>query len=145
MAKYNIREFLANKEYNLRNADPARRLLFEEEIVVMGEIQEWLKRAGERQQFRIRRIQAYAGGNYCLELMNDSGFSFQTFSLKAGDIAQELGSSKCMNIVLFGAVAHVLKMDNIDWEEVIRDTVPPKFLELNLRAYRAGLEAAKNQ
>ena len=78
----------------------------------------------------------------CLEAMQKT---FQTFSLKAADIAIELGSAKCMNIVLFGAVAHVLKMDNIDWEEVIRDTVPPKFLDLNLRAYRAGLEAARNQ
>ena len=33
-------------------------------------------------------------------------------------------------------------LDEIDWEAVIRDTVPPKFLELNLAAYRAGREAA---
>ena len=49
------------------------------------------------------------------------------------------------NIVLFGALTHVLKLEQIDWEDVIRDTVPPKFLELNLQAYRAGLEAARKQ
>ncbi|MGM9640590.1 MAG: indolepyruvate oxidoreductase subunit beta [Faecousia sp.] len=78
----------------------------------------------------------------CLEAMRDS---FKVFSLKAGEIAQELGSAKCMNIVLFGALTHVLNLEQIDWESVIRDTVPPKFLDLNLRAYRAGLEAAKKQ
>ena len=50
-----------------------------------------------------------------------------------------------MNLVLFGALTHVLKLEQIDWEDVIRNTVPPKFLDLNLRAYRAGLEAAQNQ
>ena len=78
----------------------------------------------------------------CLEAMQNA---FQVFSLKAGEIAMSLGSSKCMNIVLFGALTHVLKLEEIDWEDVIRDTVPPKFLDLNLRAYRAGLEAAQNQ
>ena len=78
-----------------------------------------------------------AGG---LEAMQKA---FQTFPLKAGDIAISLGSAKCMNIVLFGALTHVLGLETIDWEDVIRQTVPPKFLDLNLRAFRAGLEAAR--
>ena len=57
-------------------------------------------------------------------------------------IAGELGSARCMNIVLFGAMTRALGMDEIDWEAAIRDTVPPKFLELNLKAYRAGYAAA---
>ena len=55
----------------------------------------------------------------------------------------DLGSAKCMNIVLFGAMTRALHMDDIDWESVIRDTVPPKFLELNLKAFRAGRDEAK--
>ncbi|MFR0735085.1 MAG: indolepyruvate oxidoreductase subunit beta [Oscillospiraceae bacterium] len=39
----------------------------------------------------------------CLEAMQNS---FQVFSLKAADIAMSLGSAKCMNIVLFGALTH---------------------------------------
>ncbi len=78
----------------------------------------------------------------CLEAMQNA---FKTFSLKAGAIAEELGSSKCMNIVLFGALTHVLKLEGIDWEAVIADVVPAKFRELNLNAYRAGLAAAENQ
>ena len=53
-----------------------------------------------------------------------------------------LGSAKCMNIVLFGSMAKALGMDDIDWESVIAETVPEKFRELNLRAFRAGHEAA---
>ena len=48
-----------------------------------------------------------------------------------------------MNIVLFGAMTKALELDEIDWEEVIKETVPPKFLELNLAAYRAGRTAVK--
>jgi indolepyruvate ferredoxin oxidoreductase beta subunit len=46
-----------------------------------------------------------------------------------------------MNIVLFGGMVKALKMDAIDWERVIAETVPPKFRELNLSAYRAGYAA----
>lgn len=74
----------------------------------------------------------------CLEAMEAS---FKCFVLNAGQIAIDLGSAKCMNVVLFGAMTRALGMDDIDWESVIRDTVPPKFLELNLRAYRAGRDA----
>lgn len=67
---------------------------------------------------------------------------FTTYSLNAAEIASSLGSSKCMNIVLFGSMVKALGMESIaDWEEVIRETVPAKFAELNVNAYRAGLLA----
>ena len=67
---------------------------------------------------------------------------FTTYSLNAAAIAESLGSSKCMNIVLFGSMVKALGMESIaDWEEVIRETVPQKFAELNVNAYRAGLLA----
>ena len=75
----------------------------------------------------------------CLEAMEEN---FKCFTLDAAKIAEELGNPKCMNIVLFGAMTHALGMEEIDWEAVIRETVPPKFLELNLAAYRAGRAAA---
>lgn len=76
----------------------------------------------------------------CLEAMQKH---FKTYALDAGRIALELGNAKCMNVVLFGAMTKALRMDDVDWEQVIRETVPPKFLELNLRAYHAGRDAAR--
>lgn len=75
----------------------------------------------------------------CLEAMQDH---FKTMTIKAGEIAERIGDSRCMNVVLFGALVKALKMEEIDWETVISNTVPPKFKELNIAAYRAGLEAA---
>ena len=48
-----------------------------------------------------------------------------------------------MNILLFVSIAKALCMYYIDCEAVIAETVPPKFRELNLRAYRAGHDAVQ--
>ena len=74
----------------------------------------------------------------CLEAMQKH---YRCFVMNAEKIAEELGNTKCMNIVLFGGMVKALHMDHIDWEAVIAETVPPKFKELNLRAYKAGYDA----
>ena len=77
----------------------------------------------------------------CLEAMESH---FRCHVLKAGEIAQNLGSAKCMNIVLFGSMVKALHMEDVvDWEAVIAETVPEKFRELNLKAYRAGFDAVE--
>ena len=83
-------------------------------------------------------LETYPEG--CLEAMEEN---FKCYTLDAAKIAMDLGSAKYMNIVLFGAMTKALELDDIDWEEIIRETVPPKFLELNLAAYRAGRAAAE--
>ena len=75
----------------------------------------------------------------CIEAMQEN---FRCHVVKAEEIAESLGNSRCMNIVLFGAMIKALGMDQTtDWETVISETVPEKFRELNLNAYRAGLSA----
>lgn len=74
----------------------------------------------------------------CLEAMKSH---FRCLTLNAGAIALELGNAKCMNVVLFGAMTKAMDFGSIDWEQVIRETVPAASLELNLRAYQAGREA----
>ena len=76
----------------------------------------------------------------CVEAMSKT---FKTISLKAGDIAIGLGNAKCMNVVLFGAMCDALGCPEIDWEQIVAETVPAKVRDLNLAAFRAGREAAK--
>lgn len=78
-------------------------------------------------------LETYPEG--CLEAMKAN---FRCFTLDAAQIALDLGNIKCMNIVLFGAMTAALGLDEVDWESVIRETVPEKYLYLNLAAYRAG-------
>jgi len=76
----------------------------------------------------------------CLEAMQKH---FKVISLNAEAIAESLGSVKCANVVLFGAMVKPLGLDDINWEEVIKKVVPAKFIDLNLAAYKAGMAAAE--
>ena len=63
--------------------------------------------------------------------------------MKAAEIARGLGNEKVMNIVLFGALAKILNLESIDWKEVIKETVKPKFIEINLKAFDEGQALVK--
>ena len=76
----------------------------------------------------------------CIEAMERV---FRTIAVPASEIALDLGNAKCMNVVLFGAMCDSLGCPQIDWEQVVADTVPEKVKELNIRAFRAGREAAQ--
>lgn len=56
----------------------------------------------------------------------------------AFDVAEKIGNSKAMNIVLLGSLVKALSIDEIDWKEMIEQTVPEKFVKLNQEAFEAG-------
>lgn len=64
----------------------------------------------------------------------------KTYPIDATTIAREMGNEKVMNVVLFGAMAKLLGLHDVDWEQVIRDNVKPQFVELNIKAYNKGME-----
>ncbi|MCR4962409.1 MAG: indolepyruvate oxidoreductase subunit beta [Firmicutes bacterium] len=59
----------------------------------------------------------------------------------AAAIASRLGNPKAMNIVLLGAIIKAMNLTDIDWEQLIRETVKPAFVELNIQAVRQGMAA----
>ncbi|MBR5439222.1 MAG: indolepyruvate oxidoreductase subunit beta [Clostridia bacterium] len=59
-------------------------------------------------------------------------------SLDALNISLEAGSIKAVNVVLIGVLAKTMSIEKQVWLEVIKETVPPKFLELNLKAFELG-------
>lgn len=58
-------------------------------------------------------------------------------------LAVEAGSPKAVNVVLIGVMASRMDLPYAVWEKAIRVTVPEKFLEMNLRAFKLGFESAK--
>ncbi|MBN2287001.1 MAG: indolepyruvate oxidoreductase subunit beta [Tissierellales bacterium] len=52
--------------------------------------------------------------------------------------AEKLGNAKAMNIVLLGSLVKYLNFEDIDWIQVIKDTVPAKHVKLNQDAFEAG-------
>ena len=61
--------------------------------------------------------------------------------VKGVKIAEELGNAKAANVVLLGALSKILEHDAERWLKVIEARVPPKFVELNHKAFQAGREA----
>ncbi|MBQ1985469.1 MAG: indolepyruvate oxidoreductase subunit beta [Clostridia bacterium] len=62
-------------------------------------------------------------------------------ALDALALAQEAGSQKAVNVVLIGAMASSLDIPEELWLDAIEKTVPPKFLEMNKRAFALGYRA----
>lgn len=63
-----------------------------------------------------------------------------TTVIKAAEIAAGLGNAKAMNVVLFGALVNAMNLTSIDWEAVIKDSVKPSIVAINLLALKAGME-----
>jgi indolepyruvate ferredoxin oxidoreductase beta subunit len=57
----------------------------------------------------------------------------------AFEIAGKLGNSKAQNIVVLGAIIKALKLDNVNWAQVIKQFVPAKLYDLNIKALQAGM------
>ena len=58
--------------------------------------------------------------------------------IPATRLAAELGNDKASNVVLIGLLASRLEIDKQTWLEVIARKVPPRFLDLNRRAFESG-------
>ena len=59
--------------------------------------------------------------------------------INAADKATELGNAKVMNIILLGTVIKGMHLEDIDWEQIIRDNVKEKFVDINIRALHEGM------
>ena len=65
--------------------------------------------------------------------------------IDAADKAEEMGNSKVMNIILLGALVKSMELEYIDWESIIRDNVKPKFIDINLKAFKNGIEMVSEE
>ena len=59
-------------------------------------------------------------------------------TIDALSIAVEAGSSKAVNVVLMGVLAAKTDIEYGTWVDAVKATVPPKSLELNLKAFDLG-------
>jgi len=67
----------------------------------------------------------------------------KTIVIDAGGIAKEIGNPKTMNVVLLGTLVRAMGITEIDWEEVIRNTVKGRFIDINILAFNRGMEMVK--
>ena len=65
----------------------------------------------------------------------------KVLAVDALGLAEEAGSQKAVNVVLIGAMARCLGTEQEIWLKTIEKTVPPKFVEMNKKAFVLGYEA----
>ena len=71
--------------------------------------------------------------------MTDKGASID--AIDALSLAEEAGSSKAVNIVLMGRLSRYFDFSEDKWLKALEESVPPKFLELNKKAFALGRNA----
>jgi len=59
-------------------------------------------------------------------------------------IAEEAGNVLTQNVVLLGAASRKIPLSSESLKQAIRETVPKKTVDLNLKAFDLGVEAGKN-
>ena len=74
-----------------------------------------------------------------LNKIKDTGVKID--ALDCLKLAEAAGSSKAVNLVLLGRLSHYFDIDYKEWEKVITECVPAKFLDLNKKAFLSGKDA----
>jgi len=59
-------------------------------------------------------------------------------AVDALSLAEQAGNFKAVNVVLIGLLAKSMDVDKEVWLDVIKETVPEKFLDINLKAFELG-------
>ena len=67
-----------------------------------------------------------------------SAASLDVDAMDALALAEEAGTSKAVNLVLMGRLSRYFDIPQEEWMAAIEASVPPKFLELNKKAFLLG-------
>lgn len=65
----------------------------------------------------------------------------KTIILNATEMAKELGNPKAANVILLGALIKAMNLTDIDWGKILKENIKERFLELNVKALKAGMDA----
>ena len=62
----------------------------------------------------------------------------EVYAVDGLSVAKRLGNSKVLNSAVLGAAARMIGFDKESWIEVLKETVPPKTVEINEKAFLLG-------
>ena len=71
--------------------------------------------------------------------MSDKGIKVDVFDALA--VANEIGNVKVVNMALMGRLSKYFDFTDELWMETIEQSVPPKFIEMNKKAFELGRNA----
>lgn len=76
-----------------------------------------------------------------IEFMNDKGY--KVLVVPASKTAEDLGNFRVTSIVMLGVMSHFIDISVETWVATLKDRIPPKLLDINLKAFEAGQKLAE--
>ncbi len=65
----------------------------------------------------------------------------KAFCVDALTLAESVGNVKCANSVMLGAFTKLMKLNKEDMEKALRESIPEKMLDINIKAFNLGYNA----
>lgn len=81
--------------------------------------------------------------DYPSGILDELKNKFNTTVIDAYKLSKDLGNAKAMNVVLLGALIKALKLENLDWDSILKSEIKPQFYELNKKALSLGMQQVK--
>ena len=75
-------------------------------------------------------------------IIEDLSKEYRVISVDAQAEALAMGNSKVFNVIILGVAAQHMDFPKEQWIEVIKNTVPPKTIDTNVKAFERGYEIA---
>lgn len=103
---------------------------------------EYLKTDGKVivNNYEIGPISVLAGKvDYPSDIIDEISNKVETIVIDAAKLAKEMGNSKVMNVILLGTTVKSMKLEDIDWEKIIKDNVKEQFIDINIEAFKLGM------
>lgn len=73
-------------------------------------------------------------------IIEELSSKYKVYSIDAMEKAKEIGNTRTFNVIVLGMAAKHMDYTVEQWEDVIRNTVPAKTVDINLKAFHAGYE-----
>ncbi|WP_027634367.1 indolepyruvate oxidoreductase subunit beta [Clostridium hydrogeniformans] len=78
--------------------------------------------------------------DYPVNVIDELKRRANTTVVAASKLAEEIGNIKTMNIILLGTLIKSMNLTEIEWESIVKENVKEKFIDINLKALKLGME-----
>lgn len=79
---------------------------------------------------------------YPENIIEDLSKEHRVISIDAQEEALKMGNSRVFNVIILGVAAKHMDFPKEQWIEVVKNTVPPKTVDINVAAFERGYEIA---
>lgn len=83
---------------------------------------------------------AIGAAQYPENIIENLSKKYKVISLDAKSEAIKLGNARVFNVIIVGVAAQSMDFERGMWEEVIRETVPAKMVDINVAAFNHGFD-----